>query len=156
MLCCFRLQLWTKAYAVSSITKTNRPPNIISNGFYLTDECLLSWRCYYESLCFFAAIYSRLQQPKQSCIASFENSSPDLLVKEHNFETFCHNDLVKNTKKQMVSTLNLASAESTQFSLSIPILQLYLKSLKFQNLDFPTITKRPRYWTICEEALGSH
>ena len=52
----------------------------------------------------------------------------------------------------MVSTLNSASAKSTQFSLSIPILQLYLKSLKFQNLDFPTITKRPRYWSICEEA----
>ena len=70
-----------------------------------------------------------------------KTSSLDLLVKEHNFETFCHNVLVKNIKKQMVSTLNLASAESTQFSLSIPILQLQLKSLKFQNLDFPTITK---------------
>ena len=94
--------------------------------------------------------------PSNRAQLHLKTSSLDLLVIEHNFETFCHNVLVKNTKKQMVSTLNLASAESTQFSLSIPILQLYLKSLKFQNLDFPTITKRPRYWTICEEALGSH
>ena len=46
--------------------------------------------------------------------------SLDLLVKEFNFETCFHNPSEKITQKQMVSTLDLASAENTLVSLISP------------------------------------